>query len=375
MAMDTQAGFPAPDTVAGFGSHAPVTVLKDERGITYLIGPDGKRVYLMPSTGGYNPATHKIEKNPNTPHAGLISDYEWDTATGTFKRKTNWGNVIALGTGAAIAAPVAMSAFGAGAASSAAASGALPSTSIPAAATMSAVAPAITGTSAAAAGTAAGAGAGAAAGVGAGTMAGLNARDWLDLALFGGKTVADFAGANMTANASDKASEAQLQAAREGLALLKQEYDQNRSDMAPYRDMGSAAMAQLGAALGNSHPPTMPASTAAVIGGPTMANFGTRTPVPTLNGTGSSRPAGTVGLPSNERIPGVAVPMPASTPPPNNMATFGGPTTPTMTPASNTPTPGAAGTVAMVSPDGKEQTMVPAAMVPFYEARGARRAA
>lgn len=188
-------------------------VLTDARGISYVIGADGKPVYLMPSNGGYNPQTHQIEQSPNTPHAGLLSDYHWDTKTGTFQRSTNWGNVAALAALGAIAAPAAVAAMPSVGAAVAGGAGVIPGTGIPA----------VAGTGAATVAPAA-----------AGSVGGLMAGGWgtvlskgFDLAsgLYGTHAQASSArnAAQITAAASDRTAAAQQAALEATLAFQRQQ--------------------------------------------------------------------------------------------------------------------------------------------------------
>lgn len=62
--------------------------------------------------------------------------------------------------------------------------------------------------------------------------------------VFGGIT-----GANQAAEGADKAANAQIQAAREANQLQKEMYDQNRADMAPWREAGMGTLSQLVAGL------------------------------------------------------------------------------------------------------------------------------
>jgi hypothetical protein len=62
--------------------------------------------------------------------------------------------------------------------------------------------------------------------------------------VFGGIT-----GANQAAEGADKAAQAQIQAAREANQLQRDMYDQNRKDMAPWREAGMGTLSQLVAGL------------------------------------------------------------------------------------------------------------------------------
>lgn len=60
--------------------------------------------------------------------------------------------------------------------------------------------------------------------------------------------------AAISSSASSKASKAQAQGADASLSLQKQEYDQSRADLAPWRSAGSGALAMLSDALGLNGP-------------------------------------------------------------------------------------------------------------------------
>lgn len=58
--------------------------------------------------------------------------------------------------------------------------------------------------------------------------------------------------------ATDRASDAAVGASREAIDLQREVYDQNREDLAPYRETGTAALGQLAQLLGISAPQTAP---------------------------------------------------------------------------------------------------------------------
>ena len=143
-----------------------------------------------------------------------------------------------------------------------------------------------TAAGATAAGTTAATTATTAATTGAGLWAGLKKglgklgpRDWLDLAIFGGQSMADFWSARNMANASDRAAEIEAQSAREALALLREQWEQSRKDFAPYLEAGQAAIGQISSNMRGQSPRALPVSVESRLGGRpgapgTMGSFG-----------------------------------------------------------------------------------------------------
>lgn len=130
----------------------------DERGAPYWMTQSGKRDYLPPlsamtsrnpravewarSMGVYQDANGQVV-NQSAPGSSFLHNRgEWDPNKGEWHQGINWNNILAVGVGAMIGAPVLASAFGgpgAGAAAGAQAGGDLASTSIPASLAMNAV--------------------------------------------------------------------------------------------------------------------------------------------------------------------------------------------------------------------------------------------
>ncbi len=166
---------------------------------------------------------------------------------------SKWETWLQLGLGAAVAAPVALPALGVGGAaggSSAAAGGA--------AAGAGAV-PALEGGATLAANLG-GAGALGAGGAAAGTGAAAAANPSIWDKIFG-KTTADkvmtglgmaggLAGSLIQSNQADKATKAQQEAAAKALELQSNIYQQQRADLAPYRQAGASSLSALTYGLG-----------------------------------------------------------------------------------------------------------------------------
>jgi hypothetical protein len=92
--------------------------LRDERGLYYSIEPDGSRYYNPPSLA---------EKKARGNNDSFFRDEVWDTKTGTYKKKTNWNNLLALGAGGAVGAGALNAALAGGGAAAGGAATAVPS--------------------------------------------------------------------------------------------------------------------------------------------------------------------------------------------------------------------------------------------------------
>jgi hypothetical protein len=148
----------------------------------------------------------------------------------------DWKKIAIIG-GAAVGAPIAAAALGGGAA--AGAGGA-------------ALGPTTAGSMAA---TTAGAAAPASIALGGGTVAPVvagagGASLWKTLAAPAIGAGAQVAGSLIQANQNDKATQAELQKAREAQAFLEKKYEQTQNQVAPYVNMGQGALAALGNGLG-----------------------------------------------------------------------------------------------------------------------------
>jgi hypothetical protein len=156
----------------------------------------------------------------------------------------DWKKIAIIG-GAAVGAPIAAAALGGGAAAGAGGAALGPTTAGSMAAT--------TAGAAAPASIAAG-GAGTAATVAAGAG---GASLWKTLAAPAIGAGTQIAGSLIQANQNDKATQAELQKAREAQAFLEKKYEQTQNQVAPYVNMGQGALAALGNGLGVT--PTNPA--------------------------------------------------------------------------------------------------------------------
>lgn len=274
---------------------------------------------------------------------------------GLGKQVKKWGPLVAAGTLAAFGIPGLFPGLigGGGAAAGAAGTAAAGAT---------------------AAGTTAAAGT-AAATVG-GSALGLSSAAWLDLAIFGGSTVADIFSSRSAAKAADRGAQAQLQSNREALSLLREQWVQEVKDFAPYLATGQAAIAKIGQNLQSQAPPTLPShvSRGAVAPAPVTPPPAPapRPPVAPMSVFGQTAPVPPPAAPGGPMAPPVATTMP-----------MGGPgavrepmALPPRPPAAPTGTAAAFGTV---SPDqtvrmqiGSVVKDVPAAFVEQWKARGAQ---
>lgn len=223
---------------------------QDAQGKWFAIDRFGKRIY-SPTTA-------------NRPHNTLLKTGAFNTATGDWERKTNWGNIVGLVAGGAALAPAAVAGVGALAAPGAAAGGAGGA----GATTAGALAPTIPGSVAS---TAYGAGmfaAPASAGaivpgsVAAGTHMGLSIGDWLKIAQGGGDAVLGLYGSHKQGQAASEAARLQAQGLAAQLAFERdqetrrqQEWDQQQASLkaqwdadqawrAPYRQASASILAR-----------------------------------------------------------------------------------------------------------------------------------
>ena len=324
----------------------PVQTQRDERGLDYFINAQGKREYLYPA------ASQQVRRDKPKDTQFTIQD--WDASTGTFKPRRNWDGIGTLAgsltAGGLIAAPAIGAAFS-GPASGAVASGA----GSPSLSSLYSAAPAITsqGVSHAAAG-----------GVG------MKAAKWLDAAIFGGDLSGKILGAKQQANATDRAAEAQLQANREALAFLKQQWETARADFQPYLNLGHASAGRLNEYVTNTPSPTMPANLRQQMeGGYDPQTYTPRsnwTPPATTTAPRSlaqfNQPGGVIDLSKQPDGVFTAQPVPKPQGSVASLADFGRP--PMMPPQM----------VLLEAPTG-ERKAVPVNRVNAYLARGAKRVA
>lgn len=118
---------------------------------------------------------------------------------------------------------------------------------------------------------------------------GLGASDWLSAALFGGQTLANVWGTKQQNKATDRAADAQLQANREALDFLKQQWETARADFQPYLNLGHAATGRLNDYVTTTPSPTMPANLRQQMEG----GYDPQTYTPRPNWTPPARPAPT----------------------------------------------------------------------------------
>lgn len=233
----------------------------------------GKKNYVSPvAMGGQAPAdtTGIFRQRP-----------QWNNKKGKWETPIDWGNILNIGVGAGLGVGAA-SAFGAFGATAAEAAGGA--------------------TTAGTGATAAGTGATTAGTVATVAKAGFGARDWLDLALFGGSTIANIAGTRAANASSDRAAEAQLQASREALAFLKEQWAQDRADFAPYLEAGRGALGRINEGMAGRSAGPLPEHIA-------RGALGPRGPAPTTRTYGDlpvldrTRDPERVGIPGGWRGP------------------------------------------------------------------------
>jgi hypothetical protein len=289
-----------PSGVAPSGKRVPVQ--RDERGISYVIGPEGRRVYLAPTNTVANP-------DPTAPQRSFLTNYDWDTATGTWKGKTRWSNLIGLGTLGAIATPAALAASGAIGGGAGASGGLTGSGTVGGASTGGLFAPTgLVGT-----GTAGSVGAG---GVGASTAAAggggmgwfsnvLNPTNLLDV----GQVGMQYLGGRQAAQAND----AQLRYLQDVEARRREEYDRaealsrqqweaEQALLAPRRAASNAILQRWAKDLGYTLP-EMPAPTFQPMGSPdTLGDLARPTPAMTTTAVPRTVASGNLGTLARRRV-------------------------------------------------------------------------
>lgn len=229
-----------------------------------LPGHPGVTVY----PAGEMPAHSYVLKNKD---GSLFTDVDGNTYAGRepslLDKAMPWivGGMMGYG---------ALSAAGVFSGSAAAGAGSAPGIgTVSTTAASSAAVPSVSGVMAAAP-VAAPAAAAATGGIGTVATAALGGKDYLNAAIFGGQTIANLWGAKQSANASDRATAAQLQASREALDFLKQQWTTQQKQAEPFLT-GQTPAAQ---ALSRQSILPMPASVVARIGQPiappTMSSFG-----------------------------------------------------------------------------------------------------
>ena len=229
-----------------------VQLFRDERGVSYGIGPDGKRFYVAPSAR-YDPTTKSVTRGDPGAKQTLLTNKDWNPRTGQYDASTNWGTVAGLATLGAIAAPVGVALATPGAASLA---GAGSTSVVPGAGSAGLGGVSTSGLFAPAGGVVGGAGQAAStiAGVTGAGGAGLRAASWLGpLLQYGVPVVGGLVGSTMQANAEQDAARIQADYLTRALAVEQEREQYGRGQRAdylarlrPYGDTGAAAAQRLG---------------------------------------------------------------------------------------------------------------------------------
>lgn len=237
----------------------------DERGLAYSINPDGTRRYNAPSPFA-----------AGRPGDSFFRDTVWDDKTGTWKKATNWNNILALAAGSTVGAGAISGAVSGGAATTAtplAQVGATaPAAGAGAGATTAAVAPAVNWAAApSTAGlfapeglvgtTAATTAAPAAGAVAPAAAAAAKGGFWNTLKKIGGKLFgsdagkvalssgADLAAAKIAADAARHAADQQFEFGMQALNFEKQRYTDAQGNLQPWIGAGKKALGAVGNAL------------------------------------------------------------------------------------------------------------------------------
>lgn len=87
------------------------------------------------------------------------------------------------------------------------------------------------------------------------TAGALSGRDWLNLAMFGGQALLNNSATNKEIAASDKSAQIQADQDQKALDLLKQQWETDQANLAPYYAMGKTATGKLSDSLASSAPP------------------------------------------------------------------------------------------------------------------------
>ena len=299
-------------------------VQTDERGRPFIQLPGQARNYLSPAAMGQS----QPPKLANDGGGILHGRWGWNQKTGEWEQKLSGGKILTYAVAAALTAGAISALAPAVAAAPTAAGATVPTVAAPTVAgvvTPAVVAPAV-------------------------AKAGMSARNWLDAAIFGTKTITDVYGAKQSAAASDRAAEIQAKSAAEALALVREQWEKYNKDYEPFLRAGTDAIGRLSTGAANRPVPVSAAEVRASLANyPTSGQYGqprpTPTPAPTLGGFG--RP------PVSTTIPVLGAPR-------------------TEQPVSTTMPVGNGGSVKMQAPTGEIQD-VPAEKVAHYLSRGASR--
>lgn len=167
---------------------------------------------------------------------------------------------------------------------------------------------------------------------------------WLDVARIAVPTISNYFGTRAAARASDRASEIEAQAARDGLAEIRRQYDTDRADFEPYRTAGANSLARMTGSLDTAQAPALPQSVQRRLTGP----GDTYTPASPL-----------------ARMTGSQMPQDGSSPAPPQLRA--------PQPGVSTGMPVPEGDVVTLRTPGGQTFQVPAAQAQSFEARGAMR--
>ena len=147
----------------------------------------------------------------------------------------------------------------------------------------------------------------------AGKFLGLGTSDLLTAALFGGQTLANVWGTKQQVGATDRAAEAQLQANREALDFLKQQWETARADFQPWLTTGTTATNKLNESLTNMTAPGLPAKLRQRMEGGYDPQTGRLTPTPAPTTLSQfNQPGGGINL--SKRPDNVSTTMPVPVP-------------------------------------------------------------
>lgn len=118
MAKLRQVGSDSEEDLISQPARPNVPVQTDARGVSYVIGPDGKPLYIAPTSTLANP-------DPNA-KGSFFHNKDWNTGTGKYDSSLNWNSIISLATLGGIAGPAAYAAMAPAAVGPAAAASGLP---------------------------------------------------------------------------------------------------------------------------------------------------------------------------------------------------------------------------------------------------------
>lgn len=223
-----------------------MSVQYDAQGRAFILS-NGKKNYISPVAMG--------QAKPKDTTGMFRQAPQWNNRTGTWETPIDWTNIA----NAAVIGGLTAGAANAFMAAPAAAS----------------VGPtSMSGLTAAESATAAAYGGGTTASTVAGGAAGMAGKSWIADALFQGlPAIGNLWGTKMASDASAEGARIQAAAYDRGQRQLREMYDQDRADFAPYREAGGAAITNMAALQASTPRLQMPASVQARIGGSNMASL------------------------------------------------------------------------------------------------------